>query len=38
MVTLGVQEPPYEPFDAVELELGALWLEEPPSPPPTTER
>ncbi|HVG61937.1 MAG TPA: Uma2 family endonuclease [Hyalangium sp.] len=27
-----------EPFDAVELELGALWLEEPPSPPPDTER
>lgn len=27
-----------EPFDAVELELGALWLEEPPSLPPDTER
>ncbi|WP_224247793.1 Uma2 family endonuclease [Hyalangium gracile] len=27
-----------EPFDAVELELGALWLEEAPPPSPDSER
>jgi Uma2 family endonuclease len=27
-----------EPFDAIELELGALWLEEPPPSSPDTER
>jgi Uma2 family endonuclease len=27
-----------EPFDAIELELGALWLEETPPSPPDTER
>lgn len=27
-----------EPFDAIELELGALWLEEPPPSAPDTDR